>query len=66
MAKQPQLDAVRRTFADLTGVLEDATLLAARAQATASRDDAQRQCERLIAAVNLCLVRLHRLQRRLE
>ena len=66
MAKQSQLDAVRRIFADLTGALEDATVLAAEAQATASRDDAYRQCEDLIAAVSLCLVRLHRLKRRLE
>jgi len=66
MAKQSQLDAVRRMFADLTGALEDAAVLAAEAQASASRDDAHQQCESLIAAVNLCLVHLHRLKRLLE
>jgi len=66
MAKQSRLDAVRRTFADLTGVLEDAAALAAEAQEIASRDDARRQCEDLITAVKLCLVRLHRLKRLLE
>ncbi len=66
MAKAPRFDYVHRVFADLTGALEDATVLAAEAQATASRDDARRRCEDLIAAVNLCLVRLHRLRKRLE
>lgn len=64
MAKDPRFDYVHRVFADLTGALEDATVLAA--EATASRDDARRRCEDLIAAVNLCLVRLHRLRKRLE
>ena len=66
MAELPRLDVVRKTFADLTGALEDAAMLAAEAQAITSRDDVRRQCEVLIAAVNLCLVRLHRLKRRLE
>lgn len=57
---------MRKTFADLTGALEDMAVLAAEAQATANREDAHRLCEGLIAAVNLCLDRLHRLKRRLE
>ncbi len=66
MAKDLRLDAVRRIFADLTGALEDAAALAAKAQATTSRDDAHRQCERLIAVLNRCLFHLHRMKRRLE
>jgi len=66
MAKQPRLDAARRIFANLTGALEDAAALAAEAQGAANSDDARRRCEDLIAAVNLCLDRLHRLRKRLE
>jgi prophage DNA circulation protein len=66
MAEEPGLDAVRRAFADLTGALEDAAVLAAEAQAAASRGDARQRCEDLITAINLCLGRLQRLKRRLE
>lgn len=65
MARHP-LDTVHRSFADLTAALEDAAVVAANAQAAASRDEALRQCEALIAAVNSCLARLNRLKRRLE
>ena len=36
MAKRPALDAARKTFADITGLLEDAALLASEAQAVTS------------------------------
>ena len=36
MPKRPALEAARRTFADITGLLEDAALLASEAQAAPS------------------------------
>ncbi len=64
MASHARLDVVRRTFADLTGALEDAAVLTAEGQA--SRVDEHRQRDGLLAAVSLIVVRLHRLMRRLE
>ena len=66
MAKRPALDAARKTFADITGLLEDAALLASEAQAVTSCDEGRRQCDRLFAALDGCLARLRRLRRRLE
>ena len=65
MAKRPALDAVCKTFADITGLLEDAALLASEAQAAPSLVAARHSCDRLIVAVETCRGRLQRLQRRL-
>ena len=65
MAKRPALDAARKTFADITGALEDAALLASEAQAAPSLVAARQSCDRLIVAVETCRGRLQRLQRRL-
>ena len=65
MAKRPALDAARKTFADITGLLEDAALLASEAQAAPGLVAARQSCDRLIVAVKACRGRLHRLRRRL-
>ncbi len=65
MAKRPALDAVRKTFADITGLLEDAALLACEAQAAPSLDAGSHSYDRLIVAVETCRGRLHNLRRRL-
>jgi hypothetical protein len=66
MARRPALDAARRAFADISGALEDAALLACEAQAAPNYDEVRQHCDRLVAAVEDCLGRLHRLRRRLE
>ena len=65
MAKRPALEAARKTFADITGLLEDAALLASEAQAAPNLVAARHSCDRLIAAVEICRGRLHDLRRRL-
>ncbi|MEQ1611526.1 MAG: hypothetical protein ABL904_02140 [Hyphomicrobiaceae bacterium] len=65
MANRPTLEAVRKTFADITGALEDAALLASEAQAAPDQVAARKSCDRLIAAGETCLGRLHHLRRRL-
>ena len=52
------LDAVRRDFAELTGLFEDAALIAAVGQGTKSLDYGRRRFKRLSTA-------LHRVRRRL-
>ena len=66
MANRPKLEAARKTFADITGALEDAALLASEAQATSSLVAARYSCDRLIVAVETCRGRLDRFKRRLE
>ena len=65
MAKRPALEAARKTFADITGLLEDAALLASEAQAAPNLVAARQSCDRLIVAVETCRGRLQRLQRRI-
>ena len=65
MAKRHALEAARKTFADITGALEDAALLASEAQAAPNLVAARHSCDRLIAAVETCRGRLHDLRRRL-
>ena len=65
MAKRPALDAARKTFADITGLLEDAALLASEAQAAPSLVAARQSCDRLIVVVETCRGRLQDLRRRL-
>jgi hypothetical protein len=52
-------------LARLTGALEDAALIAAEGQAAPDIMDARQICDRLIAELETCLGRLHRLRRRL-
>lgn len=65
MARPPRVETVRRALAEFTGALEDASLIAAEDQAAPDITDARRTCERLIAALEVCLGRLQRLRRRL-
>ena len=65
MAKRSRLVAARKTFADFTGQLEGAASLASAAQATPDIVEARRSCDRLIAAVETCLARLHELRKRI-
>ena len=65
MPKRPALEAARRTFADITGLLEDAALLVCEAQAAPNLVAARHSSDRLIVAVETCRGRLQRLQRRL-
>jgi hypothetical protein len=44
---ETDLDAVRRDFADLTGLLEDAALIASAGQGVKNRDGGRRQFKRL-------------------
>ena len=52
------LDAARREFADLTGLFEDAALIAPEGQCVESLDDGRRRFKRLSTA-------MHRIRRRL-
>jgi len=65
MAKAVRVETVRKTLAELTGVLEDAAVIAAGGQAAHDITDARQTCDRLIAELETCLGRLHRLRRRL-
>ena len=65
MANRPALEAACKTFADITGALEDAALLASEARAAPDQLAARKSCDCLIDAVETCLGRLHRLRRRL-
>ncbi len=53
------LDAVRRDFADLTGLFEDATLIASVGQGVTNLDEGRRRFKRLSTA-------MHRIRRRLS
>lgn len=65
MAKSPRLERARKAFADLTGQLEDASLRATDGQVAPDLADARRTCDRLVAVLEPCLDRLHRLRRQL-
>ena len=65
MANRPAPEAARKTFADITGALEDAALLASEAQAASSLVAARQSCDHLIVAVEACRGRLHHLRRQL-
>ena len=59
-------DSVRKTFAELTGELEDLALIAAEAQAVHTVDEARHRCEVLMAALDPMLLRLRRLKETLR
>ena len=65
MAKAARVEIARSAFAEITGELEDATLIAAEAQATRDLATARPTCDRLITALEACLGRLQSLRRRL-
>jgi len=65
MAKAVRVETARKTLAELTGELEDASLIAAEGQTALHLADARRTCDRLIAALEAYLGRLQHLRRRL-
>jgi len=58
-------ERARTVFADVTGELEDAALVAAEGQTTLDLAATRQSCDRLIAALKACLRRLQWLRRRL-
>lgn len=60
------LDAVRRAFADLTGLFEDAAQLAAAGQGVKNLNGARRQFKRLSIAMDRVRNRLIILERRVR
>lgn len=65
MARALRVETARTALADLTGALEDATLIAADGQTALDLAAARRSCDRLIEVLEACLSRLHRLRRQL-
>ncbi len=59
------LDAVRREFADLTGLYEDAALIASAGQNIKSHEKGRARLRQLLAAMVRIRGRLVRLERRL-
>lgn len=66
MARPLRVESARMALADLTGALEDATLIAAEGQTAFDLTVARRSCDRLIEVLEACLSRLHRLRRQLR
>lgn len=60
------LDAVRREFADLTGLLEDAALIASDGQGLRNLDSGRRQLRRISRAMDRIQRRLAMLEGRLK
>ena len=60
------LDAARRKFADLTGLFEDAALIASAGQVAKCLDDGRRRFKRLSKALRGILRRLSILEDRLQ
>lgn len=65
MSDPERVESARKVFAGVTGAREDASLLAADAQAAADLVVARDSCERLLARLRSCIVRLDELRRRL-
>ncbi len=65
MARALRVETARKAMADLTGALEDATLVAAEGQTAPDLTVALQSCDQLIEVLEACLARLHRLRRRL-
>ena len=66
MAKAARVEAARIVFAEVTGALEDASLVAAEGQTALYLAAARQTCVRLLAQIDACTVQLHRLRRRLR
>ena len=65
MTETARIESARLAFAKVTVALEDAAFAAAEGQAISDPATAQRACDRLIAALEACLRRLHLLRKRL-
>lgn len=66
MTDSARVKKARLVFAEVTGVLEDAALIAAEGQAAPDLPAARRSCDRLLARLKSCIEQLQRLRRRLE
>ena len=62
MTEATRIETARKTFAEITGALEDATLVAAEGQASPNLSAARQSCDRLIALLEARLARLQRLR----
>lgn len=60
------LDAARREFADLTGLFEDAALIASAGQGVKNLDDGQRRSKRLATTMHRIRMRLAILEGHLQ
>jgi len=65
MIEATRVEAARRAFADVTGLLEDAAVVAAEGQASPDLSAARQSCDRLITLLETTLARLQQLRRRL-
>ena len=65
MTEATRLKKARKTFAEVTGALEDAAVVAAGGQASPNLSAARQSCDRLINALEASLARLQQLRRQL-
>jgi hypothetical protein len=65
MTEATRVEMARKAFADITGALEDATIVSAEGQATPNLSAACQPCDHLIALLEACLGQLQQLRRRL-
>lgn len=65
MTETARVETARKAFAEVTGVLEDAAVMAADGQASPNLLAARQSCDRLIALLKTTLAQLQRLRRRL-
>lgn len=66
MTETARVETARKAFAEATGALEDAAIVATERQAAPDLVAARQSCDRLIDALGACLAQLQRLRRRLE
>jgi hypothetical protein len=65
MNEGERIEKARKAFAEVTGALEDATIIAAEGQASPILSAASQSYDRLIALLETTLAQLQRLRRRL-
>ena len=65
MTKAARVETARVIFAEITGLLEDATLVAAEGQAASDLATARQTCDRLLGQIDACIEQLHLLRRSL-
>lgn len=66
MANSARVETARVIFAEVTGALEDAALVAAEGQAAADFTGVRHACDRLIPLLEDCLNRLRKLRRQVQ
>lgn len=64
MTDAARVEKARVVFAEVTGTLEDAALVAAEGQAAPDLAAARSTCDRLIPLLEVCLSKLRHLRRR--